>query len=237
MREFVISDIHGAFKALKQVFQQSNFDYSVDKLFCLGDVCDGWPEVDKVFDELLKITNLVYIKGNHDVWAYEYYTTSYPDPMWRMQGGQNTILSYDNEMMPIEHLNLIHNAPCYVIDQDRLFIHGGYAWNSPIEELKNEEDFYWNRRMFDAAYSFAHVKGFKLENVKKLTPYKAVYVGHTPTLNFYNSTKPIKALEITNIDTGASYDGPLSLLDITNDVLYQSEIVEKLYPGIKARGI
>jgi len=237
MREFVISDIHGAFKALKQVFQQSNFDYSVDKLFCLGDVCDGWPEVDKVFDELLKIKNLIYIKGNHDVWAYEYYITSYPDPMWNMQGGLNTVKSYDNNMMPIEHLNLIKNAPCYVIDNNRLFIHGGYHWRLPIEELKNEEDFYWNRRMFDAAYHFAFDKEFKKDNVKQLTPYKEVYVGHSPTLNYKKITKPIKALEITNVDTGASYDGPLSLLDITNNKLYQSEIVKGLYPGIKARGL
>ncbi len=52
-RRFVIGDIHGAHRALLQCFERSGFDRQNDLLICLGDLCDGWPDVDKVFDELL----------------------------------------------------------------------------------------------------------------------------------------------------------------------------------------
>ena len=68
-KTFVLGDIHGAYKALTQVLDQSRFDYEKDTLISLGDTCDGWPDTRKCFDELLKIKNLVYILGNHDFWA------------------------------------------------------------------------------------------------------------------------------------------------------------------------
>ncbi|NJK86327.1 MAG: hypothetical protein HC906_10500 [Bacteroidales bacterium] len=53
-RTFVIGDIHGAFKALVQCLERSEFDYEHDKLICLGDVCDGWPEVKDVMTNCLR---------------------------------------------------------------------------------------------------------------------------------------------------------------------------------------
>ncbi len=66
MRTFVIGDIHGAYKALVQVLERAGFDYENDKLISLGDVTDGWSETAESIEELMKIKNLVYIKGNHD---------------------------------------------------------------------------------------------------------------------------------------------------------------------------
>jgi serine/threonine protein phosphatase 1 len=50
MRRLIISDIHGGYKALKQVFKKANVDYEKDRLICLGDTCDGWPEIKECFD-------------------------------------------------------------------------------------------------------------------------------------------------------------------------------------------
>jgi len=44
MKTFVIGDIHGAYKALIQCLKRSKFDYDRDRLICLGDVVDGYPE-------------------------------------------------------------------------------------------------------------------------------------------------------------------------------------------------
>jgi len=55
MRTFVLGDIHGTYKALKQCFQKAGFDHETDQLIFLGDVCDGWPEVYEATDELLKV--------------------------------------------------------------------------------------------------------------------------------------------------------------------------------------
>lgn len=47
MKRFVVGDIHGGYKALAQCLKRSEFDPEKDFLISLGDICDGWPEVDK----------------------------------------------------------------------------------------------------------------------------------------------------------------------------------------------
>ena len=87
-KSFVIGDIHGAYRAVEQCFERSNFDMDEDLLICLGDVCDGWPDVYEVFKILLKIKNLEYIIGNHDYWALQWMNTGYSKDIWLNQGGQ-----------------------------------------------------------------------------------------------------------------------------------------------------
>ena len=94
VRTFVIGDIHGAYRALRQCLDRAVFDYDQDHLICLGDVCDGWPETKECINELLKIKNLTYILGNHDLWALEWMKTGEINSGWRMQGGDATIKSY-----------------------------------------------------------------------------------------------------------------------------------------------
>ena len=67
-RVFVIGDIHGAYRALRQCLERARFHYENDRLICLGDVADGWPETREAVDELLRIRQLTYILGNHDWW-------------------------------------------------------------------------------------------------------------------------------------------------------------------------
>ena len=72
MKTFVMGDVHGAYKALKQCLERASFDYQNDCLIQLGDIADGGNEVYECVEELLKIKNLVAIKGNHDDWFCEY---------------------------------------------------------------------------------------------------------------------------------------------------------------------
>jgi len=126
MKKFVIGDIHGNFKALKQCLVRSKFDYTKDKLIVLGDICDGFPDVKECFNELLKIKNLVYVLGNHDDWALEWYDRGkddgfgLPKHLWTSQGGQNTIDSYGgiNEKMDEKHLVLLREAKLFHLEYD-----------------------------------------------------------------------------------------------------------------------
>ncbi|QEC72557.1 hypothetical protein FSB73_13600 [Arachidicoccus ginsenosidivorans] len=68
MRTFVMGDIHGAFKAMKQCLQRSDFDIEKDCLIQLGDIVDGYEDVFECIETLLSIKNKVLIKGNHDDW-------------------------------------------------------------------------------------------------------------------------------------------------------------------------
>lgn len=67
-KTFCCGDIHGNYKALKQVLEKSNFDYDNDTLISLGDIVDGWSDTYKCVEELLKIKNRIDIKGNHIIW-------------------------------------------------------------------------------------------------------------------------------------------------------------------------
>src|SRR5690606_5269215 len=90
---YVLGDIHGTHKALKQVLEVSNFDYELDTLIQLGDVTDGYNEVYEVVEELLKIKNLITIKGNHDVAFLFWLHTGKHSFDWA-QGGLGTLDSY-----------------------------------------------------------------------------------------------------------------------------------------------
>ncbi|NJN40909.1 MAG: hypothetical protein HC811_00350 [Flammeovirgaceae bacterium] len=49
MRRFVLGDIHGAYRALRQCLERASFSYDEDLLIALGDVSDGWPDVKAVW--------------------------------------------------------------------------------------------------------------------------------------------------------------------------------------------
>ena len=40
MRNIIISDIHGSFYTMKKLLDEVNFNPELDKLICLGDMCD-----------------------------------------------------------------------------------------------------------------------------------------------------------------------------------------------------
>ena len=104
-RRLVIGDIHGAWKALNQCLERSNFNRDSDQLICLGDVTDGWPETKECIEFLINIPNLIFIKGNHDALTIDWAKSGIPHLGWQRQGGYATIESYEGKM-PDDHLKL-----------------------------------------------------------------------------------------------------------------------------------
>ena len=221
MRTFVIGDIHGAFKAFINCLEQAVFNYEKDRLICLGDVCDRGPEVNKVFDELLKIKNLVYILGNHDLWAIEWAESGILPDVWLFQGGSDTVNSY-TDGMPETHLEFLKKAHHYYLDKNKLFVHGGIHTGVPIEE-QDKEFFLWDRSLVsEAMYRKSR------DDISPVTGFDEIFVGHTPTHNF-GSTSPIKACEVWLMDTGAGWGGLLSLMNVDTKEIFQSEVTESFY--------
>ena len=96
MCTFVCGDIHGAYKALIQCLERSGFDYEQDTLIQIGDCVDGYSQSKEVVEELLKIKNLIAIKGNHDETFNQFIKTGYHEYNWA-QGGTATYDSYKSE--------------------------------------------------------------------------------------------------------------------------------------------
>jgi serine/threonine protein phosphatase 1 len=220
IKTFVIGDIHGAYRALRQCLERSGFDYEDNNLICLGDVCDGWPETKESIDELLKIKNLTYLLGNHDFWALQWMVTGKAESVWLSQGGAATIRSYQSGI-PQEHIDFLGKASPYFLHHNKLFVHAGIDPQHALDE-QDLNTFLWDRNLARTALEF-----YAKKVSKKLTPYDEVYVGHTP-IPF---KKPIHSCGIWLMDTGAGWTGVLSLMNITSKEVFISDDVPQLYPG------
>ena len=239
-RRFVIGDIHGAYKALLQCLERSGFDYEKDQLISLGDVADGWSEVPEVFDELLKIKDLIYVIGNHDEWLRQWFKFGALEHMWLSQGGQTTLDAYvrlldsGDTKRQVTHQNLLEKAPFYYEVDKMLFVHGGYDWHFPIEEQYGP-DLMWDRHMWSVAayWQLQHNKGGEL---LKIDDYDYVFIGHTSTIGFQKDMKPLQMSNVWNLDQGAGYTGKLTIMNVDTKEYWQSDTIDTLYPGMKGRG-
>lgn len=239
-RTFVLGDIHGRHDRLMEVLRLCEFDYKNDILIQLGDVCDRGRDTYKVVEELLKISNLIKIRGNHDAWFYDFIRTGVSDSGWLHHGGNLTINSYMGnlntdgfikyigllpEHMPETHKEFFKSQiPYYVDDQNRMFVHGGFNRHDLVSEVPKEQEhiFWWDRDLFMSALSHKDVgREFKTKD-----DFKEIYIGHTPTI-MWKKQEPMFAANnrIINIDTGAGYsEGKLTIMDIDTKEYFQSTL-------------
>ncbi|MDO6391366.1 metallophosphoesterase [Pontibacter sp. BT731] len=236
MKRFVTSDSHGGYKALVQCLKRCGFNKDNDLLIFLGDVVDGWSETKESVDLLLELKHLVYLLGNHDQWALKYYTGQLKQEAelrsWLRQGGAATVASYgEGKPMPLKHLALLQQAKLYLVTDDNiLFVHAGFDINKPIAET-DAYTMIWSRDFVQHHYR-SYQKGHPLH----IIAYKAVYIGHTPTILLDNKqTVPLRMDNLILLDTGAGYTGCLSIMDIDSQQVWQSDPVMTLYPHEEGR--
>jgi len=224
MKTFVLGDLHGGYKALMQVLERSRFDYENDRLISLGDIADGWTEVVECFDELFKIKNFVMVRGNHDQWLKKWLERGETPDIWVMQGGQNTLASYARYGQPTKnrHLGFLKTTKHWFIDEkNRLYVHGGYIDGVPLEK-QDKMDLMWSRRFKEQPQLCEEVKDFA-----------EVFIGHTTIWRI--SQLPIKAGRVVFMDTGGGWEGKLSLMNVDTRDVFQSDLVQDLYPDVRPR--
>ena len=247
-RVFCVGDIHGGYKALVQVLEAVNFDYDNDMLISLGDVTDGWPEVAECIELLMTIKNLIYIKGNHDEWTERFLKLTLKtgpstfNYMWYTQGGEATYKSYfDKPELVEKHLKFLSEAKLYhVDDENRLFLHAGLDPDIDIDKQKHMDVgqsegnavYYWDRLFWRHV---VHNHRYGKEGGLVWDKYKEIYIGHTPTIYDFDHGNPVNIGNVWNMDTGATYDGKLSIMDIDTKEITQSDCLYELYPDEMGR--
>ena len=239
-RTFVIGDIHGGLKALLQVLNKLEVKEE-DSLIFVGDYVDGWSEAAQVIQFLIELSEKVkciFIKGNHDVWCENWLKTAIVEPLWYLHGGKETIDSYDifSEEDKKEHLSFFENMPLYHLDaENRLFLHAGFTSVHGVEKEIFTENFYFDRTLWELA--LAMNKNMDKDAIyfpKRLQHYSEIYIGHTPTTNF-GETTPMNAFNVWNIDTGAAFKGKITGINIDTKRYFQSDNLPNLYPNEKGR--
>jgi serine/threonine protein phosphatase 1 len=235
-RTFVLGDVHGAYRALVQVFERSGFNRRKDRLICLGDVADRNPEVAECFTELLKVKDLVYILGNHDWWLLEWFREQKTESMWLYQGGKYSIASYQKHSIRKQnslirkHRALLENAAYYYVDpQNRVFVHGGFdPARSILDQVPaagSDAIYIWDRKLFETA-DICSLRS----PARKFGGYCEIFVGHTSTMVTDAECKPLKLCNLRALDQGAGWGGKLTLMDADTHEYWQSDWITMLYP-------
>lgn len=236
MKTFVVGDIHGGHKALVQCLERSGFDKENDTLISLGDIADGWSQVPECVEELLSIKNLIPIRGNHDDWCYSWLLFGVVNPNWLRNGGQATFNAYSQfhpEKM-LRHEREFWSRQHYYYhdkDNDRVFVHGGYLSHAGIGHDR-PGSYMWDRELWSIALSGAGtvrnlITGGRLP--RRLRPHKEIFIGHTTT-EAWGKDEPMNACNVWNLDTGAGWNGKLTIMDVDTKEFWQSDCVKDLYP-------
>lgn len=261
-RILCIGDIHGNYKGLLQVLERSNFNNDTDQLICLGDYIDGYSESANVIQHLIELqkesdNRHIFIRGNHDEWCNEWLTTGIRNNVWVNQGGKATIDSYISTKYLIseEHRKFfiyLHNY--YVDDQNRGFVHGGFRSKKGLGNENYESDYYWDRDLWTISIFRENLKMKSNEGSPvstRMYKHNEIFIGHTSTFNYkikHNNkigdsnfktdglTKPIKACNVWNLDTGSGYaTGKLTIMDVDTKEYWQSDLSKELYTNENGR--
>lgn len=242
-RTLVIGDIHGGLRALHQIMDRAKVTTD-DTLIFLGDYVDGWSQSPEVIDFLIDLSkkqNCIFIRGNHDELLFDWLSSNnenIDESMWFKHGGEATVLAYDtvSETKKKRHIEFLQSLQDYYLDeQNRLFIHAGFTNMNGIEYEYFPKLFYWDRTLWETALALdAAISKESFLYPKRLKLYNEIYIGHTPVTKI-EQTIPIQKACIWNIDTGAAFNGPLTILDVDNKAFWQSEPLNKLYFNEKGR--
>ena len=240
MRTLVIGDIHGGLRALHQIMERAKVTPN-DTLVFLGDYVDGWSQSPQVIDYLIELKtthNCICIRGNHDELLLEWLDKSKDNLLWYKHGGESTVLAYESVSSETKntHIEFLKSLDNYYLDtENRLFIHAGFTNMNGVEFEYFPKLFYWDRTLWEMALGLdKKIKKDDLSYPQRLTLYKEIYIGHTPVSRI-NKTTPVQMVNIWNVDTGAAFKGPITIMDVDTKEFWQSEPLPNLYPNEKGR--
>tara|TARA_R100000935_G_C2810662_1_gene154803 strand:- start:339 stop:1064 length:726 start_codon:yes stop_codon:yes gene_type:complete len=240
MKTVVIGDIHGGYRALKQLLETANLPSKTKYIF-VGDYVDGWSESAEVISYLINFSQdheCIFIRGNHDELLYNYLTTGDKNPLWLNQGGQSSVDSYSNLSKTKKeiHIRFLENLTNYYVDdKNRLFLHAGFANQHGPQHEYYPNTVYWDRTLWEMVCAMdASLTEGDDRYPKRLKLFHEIYIGHTPTTRV-GFDRPANFANVWNVDTGAAFKGAISMLDVDSKKIWQSDPVYLHYPKEKGR--
>jgi serine/threonine protein phosphatase 1 len=240
MSTFVVGDIHGGLRGLEQVLER--MDHSAnDRFIFVGDYVDGWSDNAETVAFLMQFSkerDCIFIRGNHDELVYNYLKHNDDNPVWLEHGGESSKNSYAkiSEEEKQRHIAFFENLINYHIDdKNRLFLHAGFTNLKGPQYEHFETMVYWDRTLWEMVCTMDHNMDEDDDRFpKRLKLFSEIYIGHTPTTRI-GFTTPVNFYNVWNVDTGAAFKGPVSIMDIDTKKIWQSDPVYTLYPEEKGR--
>jgi serine/threonine protein phosphatase 1 len=182
--------------------------------------------------------NIICIRGNHDDLLLEWLKNGTDNPQWHQHGGEATISAYQNRDANTltTHITFLESLQNYHLDEhNRLFIHAGFTNMNGVDFEYFSELFYWDRTLWETVLALdKNLKSTDVAYPKRLTLYHEIFIGHTPVSRI-GKTTPVQMANVWNVDTGAAFKGPLTIMDVDSKAFWQSENLDTLYPNEKGR--
>lgn len=214
-RLFAISDIHGCYLPFYELVVRRIDLKKTDQLILLGDFIDRGYHSKEVLDFIIELNkkgfNVIPLTGNHEQLLLEAYRNSEMLPLWLMNSGETTLMSFGikdiRDINPL-YISFFKSLKFYISAGDYLFVHAGfndYA-DDPFSELY---EMVWECR---TDYENPAFRG------------KTIIHGHRPkTIQYVKKMISAKS-QVIPIDTGCVYDrelgyGNLSALDVNSMTL------------------
>lgn len=218
-RRIIIGDVHGHYDGLMALLEAIAPDTS-DQVYFLGDLIDRGPHSAQVV-AFVEQSSYQCLLGNHEQMLLKALapgsSSSYVQQAWLYNGGQATVNSYKEALIPQEHLEWMNNLPTHLDLGDIWLAHAGIDPKIELEK-QTAEQLCWVREEFHSIPQ----------------PYfadKLIIIGHsiTFTLPGVAPGKLAQGQGWLDIDTGAYHpkSGWLTGLDITNHLVYQVNIFNR----------
>lgn len=240
MRKLVVGDIHAGLRALEDLVAQ--LDPRSDDFFVfLGDYVDGWSQAAETVEYLIgfgKRHKSLFLRGNHDDLCLDWLRDGVENPVWLYSGGEATQHSYRGmgEDTRRKHIRFLEGLQDYHLDAEkRLFLHAGFTNLRGVEYEYFSKNYYWDRTLWETALSLdPRLDPSDTAYPSRLKHYREIYIGHTPVTRI-GKERPHLAANVWNIDTGAAFKGPLSVMEAGSKQVWQSRPVHLYYPAESGR--
>ena len=196
-RDFVAGDIHGEFEFLQQSLSRLNFDYKIDRLFCVGDLIDRGLHSPRV-SEFLAYNWFNSIAGNHEWMLYNSHDNNkLKMQLWYPNGGDwwktISLVDQSNITSSIEsqlYSSITINTKYRQVGLVHALTYPFYNWGQFCQKLEYDQIIQqwalWERD-FEA---FQH---------KIIADIDLILCGHTPV------EKPFSFSNFINLDTGCGH--------------------------------
>lgn len=237
---YVIGDIHGGFRALKQILDLARVTLG-DTLIFLGDYVDGWSESPQVLDFLMELSqthHCIFMRGNHEEMLLKWLLKEDDNELWRFHGGEVTVQAYkhQSETTVLKHIHFLQHLKEYHIDaENRLFVHAGFTHLKGVSFEYFRGMFWWDRTLWETAMAVeGNLNPDDIRYPQRLKLYKEIFVGHTPVTRF-GASAPMNYANVWNVDTRAAFSGKLTILNADTKEYWQSDSLPSLYPQEKGR--
>jgi serine/threonine protein phosphatase 1 len=168
-RIYAIGDIHGCFRAMKDLIENKIQLTKADKLIFLGDYIDRGPDSKKVLDYIIELQNnhydIITLRGNHESMFINAWYNESAVSKWIINGGSETLLSFGTDKLKnidSKYLHFLENLKFYYELDKYIFVHAGFndSLDDPFSDyycmLWNSREQYFNSLLNDRTIIHGH---------------------------------------------------------------------------------